>query len=68
MDLNEIKKIIQEEKTKIIIATEDGPAMVIMSYDDYKKTKGRKEEVVPSVPKAPKELEAESLKIDDLPF
>ena len=69
MDLNEIKKIIKEEKTKVIIATDDGPVMVIMDYEDYKKSKGRKEEVAPSAQaKAPKELESAALRIDDLPF
>ncbi len=70
MELKEIKKIIQEEKSKIIIADETGPTMVIMSYEDYKRLKGgiKKEGDVPSNNATPKELESESLRIDDLPF
>ncbi len=69
MDLNEIKKIIQEEKAKIIVAVEGEPSIIIMSYEDYKKLKGeRKQEFSPPVSKVPRELESETLKIDDLPF
>jgi len=69
MDLKEIKKIIEEEGGKIIVTSEDGPALVIMSLADYRGKKEVKiENKVGSVPKVPQELETESLKIDDLPF
>jgi hypothetical protein len=69
MDLKEIKKIIEEEGGKIIVTSEDGPALVIMSLADYRGKKEVKiENKVEVAPKVPRELESESLKIDDLPF
>ncbi len=69
MDLKEIKKIIEEEGGKIIVTSEDGPALVIMSLADYRGKKEVKvENKVESAPKVPQGLETESLKIDDLPF
>jgi len=69
MDLKEIKKIIEEEGGKIIVTSEEGPSLVIMSLDDYRGKKGVKvENKVEAAPAVPRELEAESLKIDDLPF
>jgi hypothetical protein len=69
MDLKEIKKIIEEEGGKVIVTSEDGPALIIMSLAEYRGKKGVKVETkVEPLPKAPKELEAETLKIDDLPF
>jgi len=69
MDLKEIKKIIEEEGGKIIIASEDGPALVVMRLSDYRGKKEAKiESKVEPAPKVPQELETESLKIDDLPF
>ncbi|MFA5714326.1 MAG: hypothetical protein WC998_01120 [Candidatus Paceibacterota bacterium] len=69
MDLKEIKKIIEEEGGKIIVTSEEGPTLVIMSLDDYRGRKEAKiESKVESPAKVPKELESESLKIDDLPF
>jgi len=69
MDLKEIKKIIEEEGGKIIVTSEDGPALVIMNLADYRGKKEVKiENKVEVAPKVPRELESESLKIDDLPF
>lgn len=69
MDLKEIKKIIEEEGGKIIVTSEDGPALIIMSLEDYRGKKEVKvENKVEAASKVPRELEAESLKIDDLPF
>lgn len=69
MDLKEIKKIIEEEGGKIIVTSEEGPSLVIMSLEDYRGKKGAKvENKVEAAPAVPRELEAESLKIDDLPF
>jgi PHD/YefM family antitoxin component YafN of YafNO toxin-antitoxin module len=70
MDIKEIKKIIDEEGGKVIIGFEGEPSLVIMSLDDYRAMKGvKKEESVKiETPKIPKELESESLNIDDLPF
>jgi hypothetical protein len=69
MDLKEIKKIIEEEGGKIIVTSEDGPALVIMTLADYRGKKEVKiESKVEIAPKVPQELETESLKIDDLPF
>lgn len=69
MDLNEIRKIIREEKAKIMVVVEGEPSIIVMSYEDYKNLKGeRKQEASPPVTKVPRELESETLKIDDLPF
>jgi len=73
MEINEIKKIIEEEGGKVIIPGENGLTLVIMSLDEYRKGRENKYKerinnpsVVPSI--TPKELENESLKIEDLPF
>lgn len=69
MELNEIKKIIEEEGGKIILAQDNGPALIIMKLEDYRGKKEIKAEIKnEAVVKVPRELEAESLKIDDLPF
>jgi len=69
MDLKEIKKIIEEEGGKVIVTSEEGPALVIMSLDEYRVKKAAKSESkVEPLSKVPRELEAETLKIDDLPF
>jgi len=69
MDLKEIKKLIEEEGGKVIVASEEGPTLVIMSLEDYRGKKQPKvEREVEAPAKVPRELEAESLKIDDLPF
>lgn len=81
MDLKDIKNLINEEGGKLIITDENGPAMVVMSYSDYKKLKK-----VPSAPvtendpieqlpimKEAKEVSVpeakkESFGVEDLPF
>jgi PHD/YefM family antitoxin component YafN of YafNO toxin-antitoxin module len=69
MELNEIKKIIEEEGGKIILAQDNGPTLIIMKLEDYRGKKEIKAEIKNEVVvKVPRELEAESLKIDDLPF
>lgn len=78
MDINEIKKLIKEDKAKIIITGDQGPTLVIMDYAEYKALKENKvtrEVILP--PRAREEIRAErtentpedeGLKIDDLPF
>jgi hypothetical protein len=69
MELNEIKKIIEEEGGKIILAQDNGPTLIIMKLEDYRGKKEVKAEIKSEqVSKIPREFEAESLKIDDLPF
>lgn len=69
MELNEIKKIIEEEGGKIILAQENGPTLIIMKLEDYKSKKEVKVEVKSEqTPRVSREIEVESLKIDDLPF
>jgi PHD/YefM family antitoxin component YafN of YafNO toxin-antitoxin module len=70
MDIKEIKNIIEEEGGKVFIAFEGEPSLVIMSLNDYKAIRGDKkqESLKVETPKVPKELESESLNIDDLPF
>jgi len=70
MDLNEIKKIIEEDGGKIIIVENGEPVMVVSSYAEYKKGRGKleskpKEKILKPLPV---ELSAEELKIEDLPF
>lgn len=69
MDLNEIKKIIKEEKAKIIITDEMGPTLIVLNYDEYKAMRDNKpmtEEIKKE--EIPEELKNEQLKIEDLPF
>ena len=70
MDIKEIKKIIDEEGGKVFIAFEGEPSLVIMSLNDYRTIKGEKRQDSLKVEnsKIPRELESESLNIDDLPF
>jgi len=67
MDLNEIKKLIQEEKAKIIITDPNGISLIVLDYEEYKKLKGIKS-TKEEVRETPKELDSEPLKVDDLPF
>ena len=70
MDLNEIKKIIEEDGGKVIIVENGEPVIVVTSFADYKK--GRERPEVKAKEKEPKplppELSQEELKIEDLPF
>jgi len=66
MDIQEIRKIIEEEGGKIIIPGENSPTLIIMTLDDYRKGKEIKHQSKTS--NTPKELEKESLTIEDLPF
>ncbi len=80
MDINEIKKLIREDGSKIIVTDEKGPAIVILDYQEYKALKDKKplkssETITSEVHKQepikeamPRELEDEPLKIEDLPF
>jgi len=68
MNFDELKKIVEEEKVKIIVLEEGEPALVIMSFDEYKKSKGQAENSQESLENLPKELIEEPLKIEDLPF
>ncbi|MFA5013310.1 MAG: hypothetical protein WC520_01965 [Candidatus Paceibacterota bacterium] len=80
MDINEIKKLIREDGAKVVIADEQGGAIIAMDYNDYKKLKGEKmieRETFREEPEITRpaekreelsELEDEPLKIDDLPF
>lgn len=66
MDLNEIKKIIEEEGGKIIIVENDKPVLVITSFKDYGKKKVKLEKKTEKP--LPQESNEEDLKIEDLPF
>lgn len=69
MELKEIQKIIEEEGGKIVLAQENGPTLIIMKLEDYRSKKEAKVEVkTEQISKVPRELETETLKIDDLPF
>jgi uncharacterized protein with ACT and thioredoxin-like domain len=69
MELNEIKRIIEEEGGKIILAQDNGPTLIIMKLEDYRNKKEVKVEVKSEqVSRISREIEVESLKIDDLPF
>ena len=71
MDLNEIKNIIEVDGGKFIIIEEGKPTLLIMSFEDYKKSLKSKEqkkifqqEKNSSTPSPSKE----ELTIEDLPF
>lgn len=66
MDLNEIKKIIEEDGGKFIIVENGKPVMVITSFADYTKKKLPSEKKVEKA--TPQESAEEELKIEDLPF
>jgi len=70
VDLNEIKKLIEEDGAKLIIVENGEPVMVITSFSDYKKGKAKSEsKPKQNAPKpVPEELNNEELKIEDLPF
>ncbi|MEK7503640.1 MAG: hypothetical protein AAB577_01515 [Patescibacteria group bacterium] len=78
MDLNEIKKLIEEDGGKIIIIENGEPVMVVTSFNDYKKGKGVKPEskskekdmktLSADGQALPPELSNGELKIEDLPF
>ncbi|MFA5087249.1 MAG: hypothetical protein WC470_03050 [Candidatus Paceibacterota bacterium] len=78
MDINEIKKLIKEDKAKIIVTGDQGPTLVIMDYAEYKALKENRVTREPILPQRQREeikaerventLEDEGLKIDDLPF
>jgi len=80
MDLSKIKKIVLEEGKVIIVDNDD--ALVIMSFDEYKKIKNlpkqdnQEPKVIPAdveqketkdTPEAPEKVNSE-LTLDDLPF
>ncbi|HPD19679.1 MAG TPA: hypothetical protein PLV95_00340 [Candidatus Pacearchaeota archaeon] len=64
MDLNEIRKIIKEEKAKVVLVDSEGTSLIILDYEEYKKMKESEEEKR----EMSEELEDEPLKIEDLPF
>ena len=80
MNLKDIKNLINEEGGKLIIADENGPAMVIMSYSDYKKLKitpsrpEKTDDLIEQLPNIKEEKNVivpskkESFGVDDLPF
>ncbi|MFA6348286.1 MAG: hypothetical protein WCX30_02530 [Candidatus Paceibacterota bacterium] len=77
MNLKDIKNLINEEGGKLIIADDNGPAMVIMPYSDYKKLKNIPssmsiEDPIEQLPiikdvSVPREKK-ESFGVEDLPF
>lgn len=80
MDLEDIKNLIEEEGGKLIIANENGPSLVVMAYDDYRKIKnnnsqefkGKSEKIIERLPikESPinQTVKRDSFGIDDLPF
>lgn len=72
MDLSEIKNLIEIDGGKFIIVENGKPAMVVMGFEDYKKQLTEKKNNQAGFRKeerpAPKELESEPLKLEDLPL
>ena len=71
MDLNELKKIIEGESSKVIIVEGGEPVFVAMSFEEYKKMKGQPaifSNNPKNLPDSAKELMEEPLRIEDLPF
>ena len=66
MNLDEIKKIIEEDGGKIIIVEQGKPIMVITSFEEYSKKKAKPEKKAEV--SAPQEIPEDELKIEDLPF
>jgi len=66
MDIQEIRKIMEEEGGKIIIPGENSPTLIIMTLDNYRKEKEIKHRNKNEA--SSKESERESLTIEDLPF
>jgi len=63
MDLDEIKKIIENEKGKVVIIENGKPTIVVSKFGEnpMKAEKLAKKEI-------PEELKQEELKIEDLPI
>ena len=53
MNLNEIKDIIAKDGGKIIIVENDKPTMVVMSFEEYQRNPGQKNNPGLSVPQKP---------------
>ncbi|MFA5249351.1 MAG: hypothetical protein WC397_02320 [Candidatus Paceibacterota bacterium] len=72
MDLNELKKIIIDGETSKVVIVENGePVLIVMSFEEYKKMKGKTGNPANGsrILSAPaRELMEEPLKIEDLPF
>ena len=69
MDINEIKNLIEIDGGKFIIVENGKPAMVIVSFEEYKKKlTEKKNNPRPAANPAPQELKSEELKLDDLPL
>ncbi|OHA64879.1 MAG: hypothetical protein A3D64_01100 [Candidatus Wildermuthbacteria bacterium RIFCSPHIGHO2_02_FULL_49_9] len=69
MDLEELKRILQKDKGKIIIVENGKPLMIILPYENPTEEEGLSGEP-PEVFEEPKGLEPElgELTIDDLPL
>ena len=77
MDIDELKKIIEREKGKVIVVEQGMPSLVIMNFDDYKRMTHFREGNSASRQdffsrqesnRIPEELLEDPLKIEDLPF
>jgi len=69
MDFNEIKNLIEIDGGKFIIVENGKPSIVIVGFEEYKKKLvGKKNNPQPVGNSAPKELQSEELKLDDLPL
>ena len=72
MDLNEIKNLIEIDGGKFIIVENGRPVMVVIGFEEYKKTLIEKR-INPAASKKdqklmPKEFASEELKLEDLPL
>lgn len=72
MDLTQLRDIIETEGGKILIVEEGKPPLVVLTLEDYRKTKAFQPRMTFGAQFAaeaalPKELEEEPLKIEDLP-
>jgi hypothetical protein len=82
MDLNQLKKIMDRERAKIIIVENGEPIMVVSRFEDYQqrllfdKKKERLENTLSRQPKiiqstkllTKEEMPADELTVEDLPF
>ena len=68
MDLEELKRILQKDKGKIIIVENGKPIMVILPYEDVALQNSHEEEVEPLLEEEDVGSAPGELTIDDLPI
>ena len=68
MDLEELKRILKEDKGKIIIVEDGEPVMIVLPYEKSSISSSTESVPEPSKPQKEAESSVEELTIDDLPI